>query len=320
MSSSSNKSDRNQPDDLSNPDKRRKVVSEVAAIRGVTKSGLARILQTLNNRGYLKDPLVNAPSLRSHRRSIQTAVESDGLKEWTPYGFVIQEFDLGVDTVHYINPFSLLHHLCVKFGLFYELLCTTIDQSRNRLRILIYVDEINPGDPLHPDPQRMLQAVYWTFCDFPSWFLQRTDAWFCFGLIRSLVIYEMPGGMSEFCDKVLQLFFPKDGLSWSNGVTVRHDDRSRVVAADFFGLLADEKALKEIFDITGQAGSYPCFDHINVCNRWVAVDNETRFKMWDPDRSKLIRMTRDHLDVKVDHLRSANATLQKQSQTKLGLN
>ena len=308
--------------DLTNPDKRRRMLYEVSAVRGVNKSGLAHCLRLLHARGYLKDPLIATPSHSSYRKSIQKAVELDGLQVWTPYGFIIQEMALELEcmpTLHYVNPFSLVYHLCSKFATFFHLLRDTVQRCSGALRIIIYLDGITPGNPLHPDPQRCLSAIYWTFAEFPSWFLQRKDAWFIFGLSRTLRIQELEGGVSEFCDKVLHIFFPKTGLSWSEGVSLLNGDNAVVVTAEFLGFLGDEKQLKEILDITGQAGSYPCFNHINTVNRWVAVDG-SKFKHWDPDRRALVKLTADHLEQKIVRLRESTRAHLKRRQTLFGVN
>ena len=308
--------------DLCNPDKRRRVISELSATRGVNKTGLASCLRVLNARGYLNDPLVATPTHGQYRRAIQSAVESDGLQTWTQYGYIIQEMNLDsplVAKMFYINPFSLVYHLCDQFPLFFALLCETLERCSYRLRIIVYVDGVDPGNPLHPETQRHLEVVYWTFIDFPSWFLQRTDAWFVFGIVRTKTVESLEGGMSEFCDRILHIHFPKTGLSWSNGVSMQCASKSVMVSASFHGFLADEVALKTILNITGQAGSFPCFNHLNTANRWVPCGHD-RFKHWDPNRGGLIKLTREHLDEQIVRLRECRVAELKTRQTKLALN
>ena len=177
---------------------------------------------------------------------------------------------------------------------------------------------------MRPDRARELEAVYWTFAELPLWFLRRKDSWFCFGLLRCLIVDGMKGGASELTKTIMLKFFPTSGDSWLNGICLQNDTRSRIVVAKFGGFLADEKALKEIFGITGQAGSVPCMTCLNVRNRWVVVDGVTTIKMWDPDRSKVVKASDKHIAAKVRRVREAaesgNKTVLKQTQSLLGVN
>ena len=53
------------------------------------------------------------------------------------------------------------------------MMCRVASETHGKLRICLYIDGINPGDPLHPDPQKLLQGLFWTVLDFPTWFLMR---------------------------------------------------------------------------------------------------------------------------------------------------
>ena len=307
-----------------NAEKRCKTLSELVGIKGVSKTGLASVLQLLNDRGLLTDSLVRTPTHGQYRRGVQAAVEAHGLKTNTPYGTVIQEMDIPsveMPRWHYINPFALIAHLCFINKYLYDLISAAVDRVGGPLRVLIYMDGINPGNPLRPDRARELEAIYWTFAELPNWFLRRKDSWFPFGLLRCNFVDSMTNQSSEFMTCIMKVFFT-GGDSWINGICLQSQGRSRIVVAVFGGFLADEKALKEIFDITGQAGSAPCFTCLNVRNRWVAVDDTTTLKMWDPDRSKIVKATDTHIRCKVRRLREAaeHGGNVKRMQTLLGIN
>jgi hypothetical protein len=303
--------------------KRRKTLSDLSAIRGMTKTALSATLQKLNDAGYLNDSLVKTPTLGQYRRGVRSAVEMHGFALPTPYGPMIQEMDLPSESMpkwHYINPFALINHLCRVVPLMFNLLLTAMHASGGLLKIIIYIDEINPGNALHPNPERLLQAVYWTFVDLPSWFLQRKDAWFTFGLLRTKITKELGGGISELCKLILHIFFPRTGHSWTRGCCVQHDGEAKMLVAEFGGFLADEKGLKEIFDIKGQAGSVPCWNCLNVRNRWVATDGHAKFKFWEPCGDNVIKMTDAHLEEKIRRLEDCSGPLQQQVATRVGIN
>ena len=109
----------------------------------------------------------------------------------------------------YAHPLALLHYLSVigpKFGeLMYRCIVPGVP-----LRIILYIDEICPGNPLRPEKSRTLQAIYWAFLDWPQLLLQRTAAWPAFGAIRSTLVSEyLPGGVAALMKSILLLFFKR---------------------------------------------------------------------------------------------------------------
>jgi hypothetical protein len=86
--------------------------------------------------------------------------------------------------------------------------------------------------------------------------------------------------------------------------------------------LADEKALKEVFDIKGQAGNLPCTSCLNIRNRWCDTDAEpTAQKFWDPNLEGRIEKTHGHHMAAVARLIGASTIAQRTSiQTKTGVN
>ena len=318
-------------------DKRLKIVSGLANTGGVSKSGLAKVLRSLNNQGLLTDPLSSAQSSRSYRRQVQDAVEDEAFHVPTPYGPLIQNVELPVraraepvddrtprDALHYVNPFALLYYLASINAAFFHLLKKTAEKTNHRLRLCLYVDEVNPGNPLAPDPQKLLQAIYWTIVDFPSWFLRRKDSWFCFSLVRTMVTKRLAGYVSELMKIALHVFFPPSGTSFDRGCHVQHNGDGLVVTATFEGILADEKALKEVFGVKGAGGNIPCSECLNIRNRWVDISGQAALQHhWDPDLSKRRRATDVHLKLLVKRLVDASigpTSALKALETKTGVN
>jgi hypothetical protein len=197
--------------------------------------------------------------------------------------------------MYYINPFALLWHLCSTNNALYDMITRFASTGLKTLRIVIYIDEINCGNPLAPEPAKLLEAIYWTFLDLPEWFIRRKDSWFCFTLLKSKIVHDLLGDVSELMVFVLNCFFPEFGDSFQRGITLVNGSRSRVVMAEFAGFLADEKGLKEVFGIKGQAGSVPCpLSCFNIRNRWVKL-NATLQHFWDPDISRRMPTTHAHV-------------------------
>ncbi len=311
-------------------DKRLKIVSELVAINGVSKMGLSKALKALHDKGLLTDALVEAPTAMGYQRQVRRAFEKDALYTQTPYGTMLRQMELPVvdermkakrPSMWYINPFALIFQLCVaNVGLFNLIKDAVGIAGTTTLRIVIYFDGVNPGNPLAPDPQQLLQAVYWCFVDLPNWFLRRKDGWFCFALTREIWIKDMAGEMSELCKMVMGVFFSAVGDSFHKGITIQCGAESVVLRANFGGFLADEKGLKELFDVKGQAGNILCMNCLNVRNRWCKLKpGEQHF--WDPDISQRKPATSHHIQAMVrriseEHGKTKRETLEKD----LGIN
>ncbi len=122
----------------------------------------------------------------------------------------------------YLNPFALLFVICNVSSQFFSMLKGVTGAAGTKaLRIVLYLDGINPGNPLAPDPQRLLQAVYWTFLELPNWFLRRKDAWFCFSLVRELWAEQLPGKLSELAKLILRIFFLQLATRFTKALSFR---------------------------------------------------------------------------------------------------
>ena len=77
-------------------DKRLKIVSELAAINGVSKMGLTKALKALHDKGLLTDALVEAPTAQGYQRQVRRAFEKDALYTQTPYGTMLRQMELPV--------------------------------------------------------------------------------------------------------------------------------------------------------------------------------------------------------------------------------
>ena len=182
----------------------------------------------------------------------------------TPYGTVVASMALPIAELpewKYCNPLALLHYLCTISVQFAQMMqsCSTVGVP---LKLIIYIDEICPGNPLRMDKARTLQAIYWAFADWPQWFLQRTAAWPCFGTIRSTLVDKLPGKVSQLMKIVLDTFFAATGPSFARGVAIQCQTSTTIITATFSGFLADEKAHNQITGSKGAAGTTLLCKHI----------------------------------------------------------
>jgi hypothetical protein len=223
-----------------------------------TQVGLVNTLTALQSAGWLTDDAIRSNAKVGTRRRLQNATTCHS-SAVTPYGRVVQRMQLPIDKLpywEYINPLALMYYLssvCAQFG--------NMMQASNTpgvpMKVIIYIDEICPGNPLRPEKSRTLQAIYWACSNWPQHVLQRTAAWPTFGTIRSTLVSDyLPGGVPALLKRVLHTFWPQEGHSFSRGVTILVANMPLVITGLFGGFLADDKALTEIGDGKGASGAY----------------------------------------------------------------
>ena len=328
--------------EVMDPDKRMKIISGLANTGGVSKTGLANILKALTDQGMLA-PFSNAQASISYQRHVREGVEDIPLHAVTPYGPLIKVRQLPITedargsrdgtqphqnqhVMYVVSPFALMSYLCSKNDALFDLFVATAARTNHRFNIVLYIDEINPGNPLAPDPQKLLQAIYWTFLEFPNWFLRRKDSWFCMSIVKTKLVHKLDGYISELVKHALYELFPPRGDSFQRGCSVSNGHRSLTFTAEFEGVLADEKGLKEVFDIKGQGGANPCLTCLNVRNRFVRIGGKPDLQRhWDPDLSKRRYATDLHVKAITQRLSDAaqaglSNTQQNALSTQVGVN
>ena len=253
---------------LAIPPKRQKVcddseLRQLVAQKSKTKRTLVDTLALLKEFGKLETATT--------RRELRNAIEHHG-NQMTPYGTVIQRVRLGAPGLEFLdicNPFALLYYLATLSTAFGAMMYECVEAAAGLpLRLVVYADEMCPGNPYRPEKSRTLQCVYWAFADWPGHVLSRTFAWPCLCLIRSSVIEKIPGGMSYICRLLLRIFYPiDDGNSFTRGVMLHVRDVAFVVCAVFAGFLCDLKGHKENTEWKGYNGNVCCLSCANVDKR-----------------------------------------------------
>ena len=66
------------------------------------------------------------------------------------------------------------------------------------LSLVLYGDEVVPGNVLRHDGGRKVFCFYWAFLEWPVWILHYSDAWILFGALRTKLIAKVKGGQRCF--------------------------------------------------------------------------------------------------------------------------
>ena len=124
----------------------------------------------------------------------------------TPFGPILQDMEV-IDKndvrrqVGFAHPFAMLWSavtLSQSFKLFLEERLRECPCSpESPWRLVLYSDEVTPGNPLSPANHRKFQAVYWTFLEFGAHGLSREESWFCMITLFSDEVNKLHGGMSQ---------------------------------------------------------------------------------------------------------------------------
>ena len=229
-----------------------------------SRSGLARNLRMMRDAGLLADDFSqsNGSSESSMERSLQNAMEADSKTE-TPYGTVVQTIQLDTDegepiSWEYCNPFALLYHLTSICHVFGDLVAQ-LHTPGTPMRIVIYADECEPGNPLRTDPGRLLQCIYFCFVEWPPWLLARSGAWLNLGFIRSILCKRVRAGLSGLMAIMPRMFFSRDTVpSFPNGVIINTSRGPVTIDAIFAGFLADDACHTYLSSAVGASGYHIC--------------------------------------------------------------
>ncbi len=235
----------------------------VLAVAG-NKTVAAKILTALQKDGLLR--LGGEITEKGFKRAIAGA-SKDHCDFQTPYGKVVQELDLGpgLSKWEYCNPLAFIYYLSTISVAFSDMMRQSVADA-STCRIVIYVDELCPGNPFRPEKGRTLQCIYWCMADWPQWLLQRTFAWPVLGVIRSNLVEHLPGALSYVMRRVLDIFWAADRPSFATGVHICHSAGAFIMKAVFAGFLADLEGHREITRWKGSAGKRCCLSCKNVIN------------------------------------------------------
>lgn len=195
--------------------------------------------------------------------------------------------------------------------------------------IVLYSDEVTPGNNLKASNHKKLQGVYWSILEFEE-ALCKEDFWLTITVIRSSLTDDVDGGMSSIAARLILTFFDEDGLDFRTaGVDLTEFGLGRIWLT-FGVMMSDEAALHAMFSCKGAAGNKNCMLCMNIVNsKWKCaelLDAASFFKAFDTvyDERDLILHTKDTIFTICDKLETAKEhlgiTAFREKQTEVGFN
>ena len=186
----------------------------------VSQRGLSEILQLLPSGE--EDVGTSRSSLKRKRVK--------GLSQETPVGPLFREmarFDMEKGQplkVTYVHPGAMLWtavERCPQFRAFlHERAAEVAPSLACPWDIVLYCDEVSPGNQLQQSNDRKLQVVYWSIKQLGGVALAKEESWFLLLAARSVDVNRLRSGMSQLMRRALQVFVGEEGRCLRHGLPV----------------------------------------------------------------------------------------------------
>jgi hypothetical protein len=143
---------------------------------------------------------------------------------------------------------------CPSFGhLLRDAILKSVD---NKLTLLMYHDQVVPGNVLQINPERKSTLIYCSFKELGHW-LCKSFSWMTVGVVTDSTLSKVADGMTAVIRHLIKLFVEPGGLLHS-GITFSLQEAVWLLEIRDIALIADEAALKATWSNKGASGLRPC--------------------------------------------------------------
>ena len=302
----------------------------------VSLNGLANVLKELKALDRLPDA--------SSRASLKRAREGDCKVNtalgptFSSLGIHIEELDRRTGTTSIVEhklpfirlPAVLSHAIATSDGFrefFLDRLRACPNGPTSPWKMIVYADEITPGNALKPLNSRKIHAFYVSFAEMGTE-LSSESMWFTVLAARSDLVNKMEGGFSELFKLFMEKLFEgpfnlKTGCMLDFGQGQQH-----LFFASPAIFVADESCIKFAWDLKGASGSVCCLFCSNIVSQNNRLDvhdatntlvtiAETDNSKWRARGDQLLWASHDRLETIAG--RGSKAELQRLQQA-MGIN
>jgi hypothetical protein len=229
----------------------------------MTMSALADVLQDIKEHG-----MPSATSRSSIKRARDEQFASD---EQTIYDSILKKIEIGISEEDgsitecwIIEPRACMYYMLRSSPKLEAFLHSRLALHPNDIKhpwtIILYNDEITPGNALKHHNQRKVQAYYWSFREFGMEALTSEWFWFTLIIVRSDTINGLNGlGPGQLCKHMI--------LAFSDMSTEGFQFGSIILWAKVQKFVSDEAACKACFDVKGASGVLCCLKCRNVISK-----------------------------------------------------
>ena len=189
------------------------------------------------------------------------------------------------------------------------LMSDCLNASIDPLNMIMYWDELVPGNVIKPDNLRKCAAFYYSFKEFGN-ALRTEAAWFPLAILRHSVIQTIVGGISTVWREILRHLFCARTSLISVGVVLRLET-PRLMRCKLSNILADEAARKGVWGVKGASGMKPCICCKNIVMKSAGFRADGYLHEIDAEHKYFDSATNEDVWSIVDHLEGQFALLTK---------
>ena len=188
----------------------------IAGLGAVTDSALVQIAQAFRSDPGLLDDVSSRQSVqRATAAVLDPCIQRDRLPLHDGTEFVWS----------HASPQKMFQFFYNESPAYKAMIDEALRREPNSLRqpwhVVLYADEITPGNPLRPQTSRKLHCFYFAFREQRQSVLGHAEAWLPAAVLRSTVCKEGEGGFSCAMRVLLRRFFcGPEGMSTSGVVLV----------------------------------------------------------------------------------------------------
>ena len=186
----------------------------------------------------------------------------------TRYGTIHQHVELefisgGRTRVEMQSPQAMLYELTQSSQSFSAMLERAYDKHGSTVQrpwgLILYNDEITPGNQLRQQNPRKFEGFYWTLAEFGMENLCDEEAWLECLILQSSIRKRIAGGLSAVTAAVIKAFFTGEHDMRLAGITlVLFSGRSIHIWVRLRIVVADESALHAMHGNMGSSGLKIC--------------------------------------------------------------
>jgi hypothetical protein len=179
------------------------------------------------------------------------------------------------------NPFAYLWsavNSCTKFADFLKSrLLAKPPSPEEPWSVILYSDEVTPGNPLGNNNKRKFHAIYWSFLELGMNALSREESWFVAMTEYSTIInHKVSAGLSQAFSAIIKAFFEPNGFNMMrSGVNLPFPGGSIRLFANLKIIIQDGGAHKYMFHARGDGATKLCLLCKNVfTEKSMVVDDD----------------------------------------------
>ena len=163
-----------------------------------------------------------------------------------------------------VNVLTLLQAAFGQGGSFYQLISDTLKTSPCSLgkewKVLLYSDEIQPGQTLGIHAGRKCCLIYMSILDFGPIVLSQDLAWLPICVIRSSLLNQIAAGVSQVFVKVLEQIFTNPACDVGAGLRLKGPNPGEycTLFLAMGGMISDGLAQKQVYASKGDCATKAC--------------------------------------------------------------